>query len=191
MSSVGPENRYVEAAGATGREIDFCFLPKELTERSRQLIESYHGVHGYARLADLLWHAQTREFIALHRDLSPVFRKASLTRSAKRANECYVLVATILFSLEVLANDFAGWGKRFPLARLKADSILREHLPNARTWLMDFYLYQWRRTMDRTLLSAISPPPAKLRPHVPAIDFRNTTQAVPAEEPGRRDAGAS
>jgi len=175
LSSVVPENRNVEAGGAAGKDIDFCFLPKELSERSRQLIESYHGVHGYAKLADLLWHAETREFIALHRDLSQVFRRASLTRSAKRANECYVLVATILFSLEVLANDFAGWGKRFPLARLKADSLLREHLPNARTWLMDFYLYQWRRTMDRAILSTISPPPAKLRPHVRAIDFPSRT----------------
>jgi hypothetical protein len=175
LSSVGPENCYVEAGGAAGKDIDFCFLPKELTERSRQLIESYHGVHGYTKLADLLWHAETREFIALHCDLWAVFRKASLTRSAKRANECYVLVATILFSLEVLANDFAGWGKRFPQARLKVDSILCEHLPNARTWLMDFYLYQWRRTMDRAILSAISPPPARLQPHVPAIDFRSKT----------------
>jgi hypothetical protein len=175
LSSVVPENRYVGAGGAAGKNIDFCFLPKELTERSRQLIESYHGVHGYAKLADLLWHAETREFIAFHRDLWAVFRKASLTRSAKRANECYVLVATILFSLEVLANDFAGWGKRFPQARLKADSILCEHLPNARTWLMDFYLYQWRRTMDRAILNTISPPPARQQPHVPAVDFGSKT----------------
>jgi len=169
------ENRYVEAGPAAGEDIDLRFLPRELTERSRQLIESYHGVHGYAKLADLLWHAETREFIALHRDLRPVVRKASLTRSAKRANEGYVLVATILFSLEVLANDFAGWGKRFPLARLKADSILREHLPNARTWLMDFYLRQWRRSMDRAILNAISPPPAKPSPHVQPINSRRTT----------------
>jgi hypothetical protein len=174
LSSVVPENCYVDA-GTAGKDIDLCFLPRELTERSRQLIQSYHGVHGHAKLADLLWHPETREFIARHRELGPVVRKASLTRSAKRANESYVLVATILFSLEVLANDFAGWGKRFPLARLKADSILREHLPNARTWLMDFYLYQWRRTMDRTILTAISPPPAKPRPHVPTIDFSSTT----------------
>jgi hypothetical protein len=170
-----PENRHVQAGAAAGKDVDLCFLPGALTERSRQLIRSYHRVHGHAKLADLLWHPETREFIALHRDLGPTFRKASLSRSAKRANECYVLVATILFSLEVLANDFAGWGKRFPLARLKADSILREHLPNARTWLMDFYLYQWRRTMDRTILDAISPPPAEPRLHVQSINFRSKT----------------
>jgi hypothetical protein len=171
LSSAMPENCYVQTgAAAASKDIDLCFLPRDLTERSRQLIQSYHGIHGHAKLADLLWHPETREFIALHRDLGPVVRKGSLTRSAKRANECYVLVATILFSLEVLANDFAGWGKRFPRARLKADSILREHLPNARTWLMDFYLYQWRRTMDRTILNAISPPPANPRPHVPTTN---------------------
>ena len=128
-------------------------------------------MHGYAKLADVLWHAEIREFIVFRDDLRPVFRKASMARSAKQANQAYVLIATILLSLELLANDFAGWGKRFPLAKLRADSILRKHLPNARTYLMDFYLYQWRRTMDRAILSAISPPAANGRLHGPNVDF--------------------
>lgn len=154
-----------------GESIDFHFLPKDLSDRSRQLIESYHGVHGYARLADLLWHPETRDFIALHRDLSPVLRRASTARSAKRSNRGYVLVATILLSLEILASDFAGWGKRFPLAKRRADAILREYLPNSRTWLMDFYFYQWRRSMDRAILDTISPPPpSHAQPPVSDLD---------------------
>jgi hypothetical protein len=137
--------------------VDFCFLPKRLTEKSRQFIEAHHGVHGYSKLADLLWHGEIREFIMTHRDLAPVFRKASVARSAKRSHQGFVLVATTLLSLELLGGDFAGWGKQFPLAKRKADAILDEHLPTSRTWLMDFYLYQWRRLMDRALFEIISP----------------------------------
>jgi hypothetical protein len=170
LSSLIPEQHHRHGAAHVGRSVDFRFLPKELNERCQQLIESYHGMHGYAKLADVLWHAEIREFIVFQDDLRPIFRKASIARSAKQANQGYVLIATVLLSLELLANDFAGWGKRFPLAKLRADSILREHLPNARTWLMDFYLYQWRRRIDRAILSTISPPAADARPHGPDID---------------------
>jgi hypothetical protein len=190
LSSLIPEPHHPDGAAHVSKGLDFRFLPKELNERSQQLIESYHGVHGYAKLADLLWHAEIREFIVFHDDLRPVFRKASIARSAKQANQAYVLVATVLLSLELLANDFAGWGKRFPLAKLRADSILREHLPNARTWLMHFYLYQWRRTMDRAILSTIAPPAANGRPHSPDIDFSQRPQDGFADHGHERSMGA-
>ena len=108
MSSSIPEQHHAHGAARVGNGLDFRFLPKELNERSQKLIESYHGMHGYARLADVLWHAEIREFIVFHDDLRPVFRKASIARSAKQANQGYVLIATVLLSLELLANDFAG-----------------------------------------------------------------------------------
>ena len=190
MSSLIPEQHHPDGAAHVGAGLDFRFLPKELNERSQQLIESYHGVHGYAKLADLLWHAEIRQFIVFHDDLKAVFRKASIARSAKQANQGYVLIATVLLSLELLANDFAGWGKRFPFAKLRADSILREHLPNARTWLMDFYLYQWRRTMDRAILSTISPPAANARPHAANIDFSQRAKGGVADPGHERSTGA-
>jgi hypothetical protein len=189
LSSSVPEQHHTDSATQVGNGFDFRFLPKELNERSQQLIETYHGVHGYSKLADLLWHAETREFILFRHDLRPVFRKASTTRSAKQANQGYVLVATVLLSLELLANDFAGWGKRFPLAKLRADSILREYLPNARTRLMDFYLYQWRRTMDRAILSTISPPAGNVRPHGPDIDFSQRAQGASSDRGHGRSTG--
>jgi len=164
MSVVEEVDRGSAHAREPGAHVDFRFLPKELAERSRQLIESYHDLNGYAKLADLLWHAEDREFISRHRELAPVFRKASVARSAKKAQQGYVLIATILLSLELLASDFAGWGKRFPSAKRKADLILREHLPNSCSWLTDFYLYHWRRTMDQTILETISPPAAARQP---------------------------
>lgn len=120
---------------------DFRFLPRDLTAKCSRLIESYHEANGYSGLADILWHEQTRRFIAAHDHLHQVFRKASITRSAKKAGDGYLQVATVLLSLEILASGFAGWGQRFPAARRRADELLSEHLPNSRTHLTDTYLY--------------------------------------------------
>ena len=88
--------------------MDFRFLPTELASRCSQLIEAHHGVKGYWNLPDLLWHEETREFIAKQANLQLVFRRASITRSEKKALKGYILIMTLLLSLEVLASDFAG-----------------------------------------------------------------------------------
>ena len=75
------------AQGPTSRPpaIDFRFLPRELTSRCRQLIKAHHGAKGYSNLPDLLWHEETREFIAQHANLQLVFRRASIARSQKKS----------------------------------------------------------------------------------------------------------
>jgi hypothetical protein len=74
------------ARGGSCHSIDFRFLPKILTEKTRQLIETYHGIYGYSKVGDLLWQSEIRVFIVTQRDLAPVFRKASTARCAKQAN---------------------------------------------------------------------------------------------------------
>ena len=44
-------------------------------------------------------------------------------------------------SLEVLARDFSGWGKRFPAAKGEAEKILGRLPQLRRTWLMDLYFF--------------------------------------------------
>ncbi len=161
-------------------DVDFSFVPTDLSDRSRQLIESYHGVHGNARLADLLWHPEMRAFIARHRELSPELRKASTSRSARQSNQGYVLIAATLLSLEILASNFAGWGKRHPVARLAADAILGAHLPNSRSWLMDFYFYQRRRSVDRVIVETMSPAPARRQGGI-AMSDRTSRAPLPAD----------
>lgn len=95
----------------------FRFVPNELARKCRKLLESYHEIHGYARLPDMLWHSNARDIIECHRDLMQVFKNASKSRCAKRANDSFLLIATTIVSLEVLARDFAGWGRRFPAGR--------------------------------------------------------------------------
>lgn len=138
-------------------DASFRFVPKELANKCRTLIESYHAMHGYACLPDMLWQSDARDFIECHRDFSYVFKNASKTRCAKRANDGFVLIATIILSLEVLSRDFAGWGKRFPLAKRKAENLVIEFLPKPRVWLMDMYLYP-RRHIHPAFINALAPP---------------------------------
>jgi hypothetical protein len=119
----------------------FRFVPRELAGKSRTLIESYHAIHGYGCLPDLLWHSGARDVIECNRDLAQIFRSASKSRGAKRANDSLLLIATVIFSIEALARDFAGWGKRFPAAKREAEKLLGEAPTTQHVWFMDMYLY--------------------------------------------------
>ena len=146
MSSTGEvaESAETDAGPATETGVEASatlrFVPRELAAKSRKLIESYHTIHGYGRLPDLLWHSGARDIIESNRDLARIFRNASKSRGAKRANDSLLLIATIIFSVEALARDFAGWGKRFPTAKREAQKLLGD-APATHVWFMDMYLY--------------------------------------------------
>jgi hypothetical protein len=147
MSPIGETVRDAEIDAAsnaeTGDEANptFRFVPRELAGKSRKLIESYHAIHGYGCLPDLLWHSGARDLIECNRDLTQIFRNASKSRGAKRANDSLLLIATVIFSLEALARDFAGWGKRFPAAKREAEKLLGDAPTTQHVWFMDMYLY--------------------------------------------------
>jgi hypothetical protein len=120
---------------------DFSFLPADLTGKCRTLIESYHAMHGFTGLPDMLWTSEARGIIEGDRDLQSDFKRACKSRGAKRANDSFVAIAVIVVSLEVLARDFAGWGKRFPTEKLTAETLLGARSSEQRVPLMDLYLY--------------------------------------------------
>jgi hypothetical protein len=120
---------------------DFGFLPQNLRNQCRSLIESYHGLHGYGCLPDLLWKAGLGPFIETHREFRQLLRKASTTRSAKKANDGFTQIATTLLSLEILASNFAGWSTIYPRAAFTTKSILKRHARPTSTPLMESYLY--------------------------------------------------
>src|SRR5579864_4296281 len=86
---------------------DFGFLPQDLRTQCRSLIESYHALHGFGCLPDILWKAGLGPFIETHRDFRRLLKKASTTRSAKKSNEGFTQIATTLLSLEILGSNFA------------------------------------------------------------------------------------
>ncbi len=129
------------ADGAVESKSNFTFLPVDLSGKCRTLIESYHTIHGFAGLPDMLWRSQARGIIESDRELTLAFAHASRSRGAKRANEVFIAIAVIVMSLEVLARDFAGWGKRFPNAKSQADDVFNDRIKKQRIELMDLYLY--------------------------------------------------
>jgi hypothetical protein len=125
----------------TAAQASFDFVPTELSDKCRGLIESYHAMYGFGRLADMLWNTDARAVIESNAQLLRIFKSASKSRGAKRANNTFIHIATIVMALEVLARDFAGWGKRYPQSRRLAEQMFDAYPARPRTWLMDSYLY--------------------------------------------------
>lgn len=137
--------------------LDFSFLPKTLVAQCASLIESYHEVHGFACLPDILWKSRLGPFIEQHRELRQFLRRASKTRSAKKSHQGFVRIATTILSLEILASSFAGWGAIYPGAADSARDALRrsgngQHMP-----LMEFYLYP-PKYISSTAVATLTPP---------------------------------
>jgi hypothetical protein len=136
---------------------NFRFIPRELAIKCRRLIESYHAIYGYVSLPDMLWRlSDARDIIERDRELTRMFSRAARSRAAKRANDSLRRIATTIVSIEVLARDFSGWGKRFPAAKGEADKMLAGCPLVRRAWLMDLYLFRptgVRRAVADTLTS--------------------------------------
>jgi hypothetical protein len=137
--------------------VDLGFLPKALTGQCRSLIESYHEVHGFACLPDMLWKSRLGPFIQKQRELRQFLRKASTTRSAKKSNEGFVRIATAILSLEILASSFAGWGAIYPEAAEAARTILRRNARGPQMPLMEFYLYP-PKYISSAAIATLAPP---------------------------------
>ena len=136
---------------------NFSFLPKSLIAQCRSLIESYHALHGYSCLPDVLWKAGLGPFIQTHREFRHLLKKASTTRSAKRSSEGFVQIATTLLSLEILASSFAGWSTLYPQPASMAQAILKRTARSPHMPLMEFYLYPPKHTSSAAI-AALAPP---------------------------------
>jgi hypothetical protein len=136
--------------------INLGTLPEALAAQCQGLIESYHDIHGYACLPNMLWKAQLGDFIMKHPHLRQLLKKASTTRSAKISNKGFVAIATAILSLEILASDFASWSTMFPEAKSMANALLRMRGP--RMSLMEYYLYPPKH-ISPSVLAALTPPP--------------------------------
>ena len=139
---------------------DLSFLPKTLIVQCQSLIESYHELHGYACLPNILWKARLGPFIETHREFRQLLRKASTTRSAKKSNEGFVRIAKTILSLEILASSFAGWSAIYPEAGSMAHAILRKHGRSPHMPLMDYYLYP-PKYVSAAAITALVPPPSR------------------------------
>jgi hypothetical protein len=140
--------------------LDFSFLPESLTLQCQSLIESYHELHGYTCLPDILWKARLGPFIETHREFRQLLRKASTTRSAKKSNQGFVQIATTILSLEILASSFAGWSAIYPQAASRAHAILKRTARSPQMPLMEFYLYP-PKYISSAAIATLAPPASR------------------------------
>jgi hypothetical protein len=98
-------------------------------------------LNGFFSLPNILWHPETRTFIDADLALRQLFKKSSLSRSAKRANEGFILIAALILSAEILAVGLAGWARRHPAAHKKAKALFAEYAPSSRARLIERYVY--------------------------------------------------
>jgi hypothetical protein len=141
----------------TIENIDFGFLPKSLTSQCQVLIESFHELHGYSCLPDMLWKAGLGPFIEGHEQLRQLLRKASTTRSAKKSNLDFVKIATTILALEILSSRFAGWSTIYPQPASRSRAIQTAHARGRHTPLIEFYLYP-PKYRNSAAIAALVPP---------------------------------
>jgi hypothetical protein len=143
---------------ASGGESDLSFIPEELASRCDKLIRVYHAMPGTPRLADLIWHSEARTFIETHPALNQILMGSAKVKSAKRTNELLRMIAKIILAMEILCDNFADWGTRFPDAKQRAEAILSATAFKSRLWLMDHYLYHESRDARRDVVRILEPP---------------------------------
>ena len=157
MEAVTHAARGRRKATSDGVQCDLAFLPEILTRQCRSLIESYHEVHGFASLPNMLWQFRMGPLIERHKELRQVLRKASTTRSAKKANEGFVQIASTILALEILASSFAGWNAIYPVAGEAARDVLQRNAHGSHMPLMDFYLYPPKQ-ISAAAIATLAPP---------------------------------
>jgi hypothetical protein len=122
-----------------GAEPVFSFLPEELVVKCERLIKSYHGTPGSPHLADLIWQSEARACIGRYKALNEILWQSAKVKSAKRADDLLCIIAKFILAAEVLANDFAGWGARYPDAMRQAEKVLSKIQFTSTDRLMDHY----------------------------------------------------
>ena len=151
------DDRHSDGDGDVDVDVDFSFLPQNLRCQCRNLIEGYHGLHGYGSLPDILWRAGLGPFIETNPEFRQLLRKASTTRSAKKSSEGFAQIATTLLSLEILASNFAGWGTLHSRAASAAKSILRHNASHFQNPLMESYLYPPKHLSSAAIAELVLP----------------------------------
>ena len=133
--------------------VDFGFIPKQLTTICNLLVVSHHRAYGFDELPATLWDRETMGFVAGHDDLMGMLGAAKRAWRQESANEYYALLAAVILALEMLANDFADLGSRFPDAKRQANKVFESWMPNSRTRLLDIYLPRREKIAPEILAS--------------------------------------
>lgn len=121
---------------------EFGFLPPELVSACGLLVQRYHAHQAQPgdSVVKTVWLSDADELLRHHRALKILFGRACRTRRVKPAKERQETVAALILACETLVQDEAGWGRRFPEAKQKAEQLLAK-VSKRRAWLIDRYGY--------------------------------------------------
>ncbi len=180
------EKADIEKTDVETADIDLGFLPANLTSQCRSLIENYHDLHGYACLPDILWKARLGPFIQAHKEFRRLLHKASVTRSAKKSSQGFVLIATRILSLEILSSKFAGWSAIYPEAGAMARAILKRHAERDPMPLIEFYLYP-PKYISMNAIETLAPPRDLYRASKPELSSEKRALSYVNEVLHRQD----
>jgi hypothetical protein len=75
---------------------------------------------------------------------------------AAREKDGWKFLSAVLLSLEMLSNDFSGWGKAYPQERLEALRVLNDNSESPKSAWLDYYLPQ-RFDLDSSQLKTFEP----------------------------------
>jgi len=77
---------------------DVSFLPKALIDNCTPFVVRYHELNGFSCLPDIFWQPETRKLIEGNPALRELFKKSTSSRRARKANERFVLIATLILN---------------------------------------------------------------------------------------------
>ena len=119
-----------------------AFCRKSLISRCQVLIESFHDIHGYPCLPDILWKAGLGPFIQRIRCFASCSGRPRRPEVPKNRNAGFVRIASSILSLEILASRFAGWSSIYPReAATGRGKFSRPSRAAHKYPLIEFYLY--------------------------------------------------
>jgi len=114
-----------DCSGRPGRhppsldEIGTCHF---LIDKCTPFVVRYHELNGFSSAGHLVA-PETSKLIEGNPAFRQGFKKSTLSRGARKANERCVLIATLIRSIEILATGLAGGATRYPPARKKARAV--------------------------------------------------------------------
>jgi len=119
---------------------EFAWLPEKLVPNWIMIVKAKHEQNGWGSMPGILWDQETMAFFGMYDGLLSMLGKATSSWRPNKRHEYQTYLASIVLSIECLADDFAGWGTRYPDAKQKADKIVETYFTNKRTRLLDVYM---------------------------------------------------
>jgi hypothetical protein len=131
----------------------------ELVQKCGAIIQYQHNHNKHLSLPKILWeHRDAMAFIAVHEDLRDILASCSrFPWRIRKDNHKRIRLLAIVMTFEVLGENFASWGERYPASAQRAKEVLNQYFSDSKTRLLDLYFAN-RHSLDKRKLVEIYGP---------------------------------